>query len=86
MKRHAGTHTRAGWIGARDGLEADELRPGNVLVRARVRLSGWRGRRTSTMLFGRDGFRKLGLKPIFVKQLCSFCLLVSLALATPAYL
>ena len=35
-------------------------------------------------LFGRDGFRKLGLKPIFVKQLCSFCLHVSLALAQRA--
>ena len=49
MKRHAGTHTRAGWIGARDGLEADELRPGYVLVRARVRLRGCRGRRTMAL-------------------------------------
>ena len=37
MKRHAGTHARAWWIGTRAGLEVDELRPGYVLVRARVR-------------------------------------------------
>ena len=65
-EEQAGTHTRAGWIGTRDGLEADELRPGYMLVRARVRLSGYGGRRTMA-LFVRDGFRKMGLKPIFVK-------------------
>ena len=36
MKRHGGTHARAGWIGTRDGMEVDELRPGYVLVRASV--------------------------------------------------